>query len=119
MDNKAYEIEVEAMRDLETKYPYKVADMLHALRKYDSIQSSALFSSRRRASMVMWRWRIFYLAANDLGMSLTQIGRLMKRDHSTVLYGLRKYDADADIVELDRLRFLAKQFARGRQRKCA
>ena len=115
MDNEAFEIEVRAMRDLETKYPFKVADMLTAVRKYENIEPTALFSLGRRASMVMWRWRIFYLAYHDLGMSLTQVGRLMKRDHSTVLHGLRKYDADADIVELDRLRFLSKLAAKDRQ----
>jgi|TARA_R100000479_G_scaffold173778_2_gene120526 chromosomal replication initiation ATPase DnaA len=115
MDNEAFEIEVRAMRDLETKYPFKVADMLTAVRKYENIEPTALFSLGRRASMVMWRWRIFYLAYHDLGMSLTQVGRLMKRDHSTVLHGLRKYDADADIVELDRIRFLAKLCAKDRQ----
>ena len=71
MDNEAFEIEVRAMRDLETKYPYKVADMLTAVRKYENIEPTALFSLGRRASLVIWRWRIFYLAYHDLGMSLT------------------------------------------------
>jgi chromosomal replication initiation ATPase DnaA len=115
MDSKAFEAEVDAMRDLETKYPFKVADMLTAVRKYENIEPTALFSLGRRASLVIWRWRIFYLAYHDLGMSLSQIGGLMKRDHTTVLYGLRKYDADADIVELDRLRFLSKLAAKNRQ----
>tara|TARA_R100000808_G_scaffold19902_1_gene43133 strand:+ start:173 stop:526 length:354 start_codon:yes stop_codon:yes gene_type:complete len=115
MDNSAYEIEVEAMRDLETKYPYKVADMVRVLRQFNGIEPASLFSARRRGSMVIWRWRIFYLATNDLGMSSTQIGKLMHRDHSTVLYGLEQYDADADIIELDRLRFLSKLAAKDRQ----
>lgn len=115
MDMKAFESEVEAMRDLETSYPFKLADMMTAVRKYQNVPPAALLSQRRKQSLVTWRWRIIYLASNDLGMSLMQIARLMNRDHTSIHHALQNYDADADIVELDRLRFLSKLCAKDRQ----
>lgn len=115
MDSKAFKTEVDAMRDLETNYPFKLADMIMAVRKLDNVSPAALLSQRRQRALVTWRWRIIYLASHDLGMSLMQIARLMNRDHTSIHHALQTYDADADIVELDRLRFFSKLCAKDRQ----
>ena len=115
MNSKAFKTEVEAMRDLETNYPFKLADMMTAVRKLENVSPAALLSQRRQRALVTWRWRIIYLASNDLGMSLMQIARLMNRDHTSIHHALQTYDADADIVELDRLRFFSKLCAKDRQ----
>ena len=46
----------------------------------------------RRPYMVRVRWEV-YEALRKAGMSTPQIGRIVRRDHTTVLHGLRALEA--------------------------
>jgi chromosomal replication initiation ATPase DnaA len=51
-------------------------------------------STRRDPNLVRARHEAAYRMTRELGLSMPQIGvRLGNRDHTTVLYGLRKYEA--------------------------
>lgn len=63
-----------------------------AARRYN-VTVSALRSSRRHRALARARW-VAMLALHLRGCSSTTIGRLLLRDHTTVLYGLAKAQAD-------------------------
>lgn len=47
----------------------------------------------RQRELVQARWLVMALAQRCLGYSLPRIGRLMGRDHTTVLHGIRSLAA--------------------------
>lgn len=55
--------------------------------------SPAEIKGDARTRAASWaRMEIYARIRRELGLSTTHIGRLMNRDHSTVVYGLRRYD---------------------------
>jgi chromosomal replication initiation ATPase DnaA len=56
------------------------------------VRLSELRSPSRKARLVRVRWKAMR-AARDAGASVSEIGRLLNRDHSTVIYGLNKVEA--------------------------
>lgn len=61
-----------------------------ALRMFDICERD-LIGDNRFVEMTRPRMAL-YKVYRDRGMSLTQIGRYLKRDHSTVLSGLRRIE---------------------------
>ena len=51
--------------------------------------ANVLLSERRHAQIVHWRNAVCYVAHDVIGMSLPVIGEAIKRDHTTVLHGVR------------------------------
>lgn len=51
-----------------------------------------LRSVTRTNKLVAARHECMYRLRNELNLSLTCIGRFMRRDHTTVLHALRKYE---------------------------
>jgi len=68
--------EIDAIAEL---YDYTVEDILGK-------SKTRTLSAVRRTCVVMLR---------DKGYSTTEIGRIMKRDHSTICYALAKYEQEA------------------------
>ncbi len=48
-----------------------------------------IISYDKRPHVVQARWEV-YKALHDIGMSASQIGRIVGRDHTTVLHGLKR-----------------------------
>lgn len=55
------------------------------------VRRNELFSARRRPHIVAARHEACWRLKNETSMSLPQIGRLLGRDHTTVLHGVRKH----------------------------
>lgn len=47
---------------------------------------------RRTSKLVIARHECIYRIRSELGMSLSAIGRVMNRDHATILYACRNYE---------------------------
>ena len=86
---------IEERRQMEKRYPmnrrYFMADIVKATEQIEGIQHEELVSSSRSSKYAIPRWRIFHISRFELALSYAQIGRLMLRDHSTVIHGLKKY----------------------------
>jgi hypothetical protein len=54
-----------------------------------------LRSTSRAPDLVRIRWQAMAAARAETAASLPQIGRILNRDHSTVLHGLRRVEAAA------------------------
>lgn len=81
----------------------KLTDILGATAAHFSLSISELLSERRTSDVVRPRQIAMYLAKRLTLRSLPQIGlRLGKRDHTTILHGVRKIEAklktDPEIV---------------------
>ena len=65
-----------------------------AVAKARKVEITHILSHRRHTDFVRARHEIMWLAARHTKMSLPQIGRALDgRDHTTVLHGVRKFDA--------------------------
>jgi chromosomal replication initiation ATPase DnaA len=60
------------------------------------IEIMHLTGRSRKARLVTARKHASYLMRQRTGMSLPRIGRLMNRDHTTILYEVRTFLAEAD-----------------------
>lgn len=58
-----------------------------------SVTDDQLFSKDRRAFIAYPRQELMYRLRRDRGMTYHQIGKFMGLDHSTVIYGIRAYQA--------------------------
>lgn len=56
-----------------------------------SVPMTDMFSARRNKEAVAARHEAFYRCSVETSMSLPQIGRRFGRDHTTILYGIRKF----------------------------
>lgn len=52
-----------------------------------------VYGKTRTAEIVRIRQRAMHYAVKRLGMPLTKVGRILKRDHTTVLHGVRAVEA--------------------------
>jgi chromosomal replication initiation ATPase DnaA len=68
------------------------------------IEQSQLFSKQRRGALSLARWTISNVLYDDIGWSLPRIGKLLGKDHKSILYGLRK---SRDLIRTDPLFFEA------------
>ena len=59
----------------------------HAIKSGYSVNE--LRSDRRARNLVKARWGCIKEMRDDLNMSLPEIGRVMNRDHTTILHALR------------------------------
>jgi chromosomal replication initiation ATPase DnaA len=67
-------------------------EILKAVAEKHKIRVTELISGRRSQYIVRARWEAIWRMRNETSMSLPQIGhRVGGRDHTTVLYALRKY----------------------------
>lgn len=62
----------------------------HGITKFE------LEGPRRNKKFVMARWEFYYRMKNETKLSYPAIARMLNKDHTTVIYGARKY---AELVE--------------------
>mgnify|MGYP001766087188 CR=1 FL=1 len=56
------------------------------------LERGKILGGDRRARCALHRQEWFYYVVNTFGFSLPKTGKLIGRDHTTVLYGLRRYE---------------------------
>jgi hypothetical protein len=82
----------------------KMIDVMVAISEATGIPASAVTGPRRPAPIVNARHMAYYLMLEFCThASAVMIGRYMNRDHSTVLYGARKYAARRDLDDAQRV----------------
>lgn len=70
--------------------------LIAAVAREFSTTRAELLGESRRARVVLPRFVLIALAHRVLGYALARIGRLIGRDHTAVLHGLRSIEARAD-----------------------
>lgn len=69
-----------------------IRDMIRQASDQTGIPMDELMGPSHRAELCRIR-ELIYAAARRQGYSLPQIGRVFRRDHTTILSGLRNYEA--------------------------
>lgn len=72
--------------------PEKVAQIVRECAAAHGTFPWTIISDCRRATVVLARQEAFYRLRYETTYSFPQIGRYMKRDHSTVLHGIEQYE---------------------------
>lgn len=75
----------------------KGKDILARVAGAAGMTTEALRAPGRRHNLARLRWAAAWRLARE-GLSLTQIGTIIRRDHSTVVHGLRQAAADPSLV---------------------
>lgn len=70
---------------------------------YFQVSKVSLTSMVRRRRLVDARFTMYYILSTHLKFSTTEIGFIMKRDHTSILHGLKKITRNGMEVEIDRL----------------
>jgi len=61
-----------------------------------NLSPEQVLSYSRRQDILWTRYRIYWRARKETNASYPQIGRVLKRDHTTVIHGERCYQARLD-----------------------
>jgi hypothetical protein len=64
--------------------------ILHAVALQHKTDAEEILGRSRRRSVVMARFEVFYRLRVELAYSYPKIGKLMKKDHSTIVHGVNK-----------------------------
>ena len=72
-------------------YNRKFVTMLREVSAMHGIDPNIVRSPTIKADVVKVRRGVFYRAKNELNLAYSEIGRLMDVRHSTVIYGIKKY----------------------------
>ena len=93
------ELAAQALRDLVAPGPAAAAGVgaaavLTAVSRYYGVKLDDLKSKARHKQIVIPRQIAMYLLHEDARLSTPEIGRLLNRDHTTVLHGLKQVTTD-------------------------
>lgn len=94
----------------------RLADVVDAVVEIGGVTHRDLLGTSRKFIVNYWRQRAFATAYHLTGQSLPQIGRHFGKDHTTVLYAVRKF-CDPDPVafaEIMQIATRAIEIAEGR-----
>ncbi len=64
--------------------------VLHAVAAYHEIDPSEILSVSRKKHIINARFEVFYRLRMDLNFSYPKIAKLMNKDHTTVLHGVKR-----------------------------
>jgi hypothetical protein len=73
--------------------PKTLADIAAEVCRKHRVSLTAFRSPRRGQQFVQARFEFYWRARNETEKSLPQIGRYVNRDHTTIMHGIRKYEA--------------------------
>jgi len=76
----------------------KFVAMLREVAAIHGIDPNIVRSPTIKADVVKVRREVFYRAKNELNLPYSEIGRLMAVRHSTVIYGIKKYEGALHLV---------------------
>lgn len=77
----------------------KWSDAMRAVCQVYNITPDDIYSQDRTQHILYARHTFNYLCRRVLGMSLTSVGRIINRDHSTIIHSVRQTQ---DLIEYDR-----------------
>lgn len=83
---------------------YRVID---AVAKEYGFTRDDLIDYGRTKNIVRCRQMAMYAARKLTNMTLPQIGRLLNRDHTTIIHGIEKIEATLTVAEIDMIRRLS------------
>ncbi|MCQ2451151.1 MAG: chromosomal replication initiator protein DnaA [Clostridia bacterium] len=72
--------------------PIKIDKIILEVARTYNVSESAILSNRKTASLVLARQVAMYIARETTSMSYNQIGESFGKDHTTVLYNVRKIE---------------------------
>ena len=72
-------------------HPMSIDEIKRRVCKALKVSHLALMSESREEKVVMAKHAVFYWAARRTGHSIAQLGRMMGKDHTTVLHGMKVY----------------------------
>jgi len=67
-----------------------VKKVLAAISRYSHIEIDVLVGPKRDKIIMPWRQLAYLLSYELTGCTLTQIGKVMKRDHTSLLHGIKQ-----------------------------
>ena len=67
-------------------------ELIHRVAKEFGIEKSLILGKARTKDVMLARQVCMYLLCQELGMSTTAAGKLLKKDHTTVMYGIQKVE---------------------------
>lgn len=90
--------------------------IMHAIAAIHKIDAKDILGKSRKRHIVNARFELFYRMRTDLCMSYMRIGKLVKRDHSTIMHGvwkIRQKILDADKAKTENEHLAASNTCRG------
>lgn len=73
--------------------------ILEVISEYYGVSENSIKSKTRKVKSVRARQIYFYIAYKTSGKGLAEIGKLVNRDHTTVIHGIRKIEGEIDIYQ--------------------
>ena len=73
--------------------------ILQIISEYYGVSENLIKSKSRKDEVVKARHAYFYIAYKTSGKGLAEIGKLVNRDHTTVIHGIRKIEGEIDIYQ--------------------
>lgn len=70
-----------------------IRDIIVATAREFQILPADILSSKRTKHIILARQKAMWRARTELNASYLKIGRIFKRDHSTVIHNVRRWDA--------------------------
>ena len=80
--------EIDACTNAAAARARAISPIVHAVAQASGIPASQIYSRSRKAHVNRAR-QIVMLAAHERGMSLSEIGRALGRDHTTIDHGIK------------------------------
>ena len=71
--------------------------LLIEVAKKHNVDPNAIIQPNRRVEMVNIRREVVYRAVNEFGYSRAHVGRMLKRDHTTIIHDLNCWERDHGI----------------------
>ena len=68
-----------------------ISETIRLIAQHFGVSFDELVSERKTKALMPARFAV-YTILNKRGISASRIGRIMNRDHSTVLYGIKKFE---------------------------
>lgn len=68
--------------------------LLIEVAKKHNVDPNAIVNPNRRKSMVVIRRELVWRAVNEAGYSRARVGRMLKRDHTTIIHDLNCWERD-------------------------
>ena len=74
-------------------------NILEFISEHYGVSENSIKSKSRKDEVVKARHAYFYIAYKTSRKGLAEIGRLVNRDHTTVIHGMRKIEGEIDIYQ--------------------
>lgn len=87
----------EALKDLVSPSEVKKVTpelILEVVSNYYSVSKDDILSNKRKREISLPRMVVMYLCSSMTGMNMTSIGKMLGRDHSTIIHGYNKVNED-------------------------